>query len=499
MAMTSASASDQIAEHYDVLIIGAGISGIDAAHHLNSLRPDTRYAILESKNDIGGTWKTHTFPGIRSDSDLFTFGFKWKPWTGAPIATADEILRYLEEAVEENGLCPRIKFAHMVRSAAWSSDRNLWSLAVENRETGDSFPMTSRFLWVCAGYYRHSGGYTPDWPGMDLYRGLVVHPQNWPDDLDYSDKKIVVIGSGATAATIIPAMARDAAHVTMLQRSPTFYYPRPQMDDFTKTLRALDLPDAWFHEIMRRKFLHDQETIQKRSFHEPEGLAAELIGGARAYLGKDYDVETHFTPKYRPWQQRIAMIPDGDLYLTIRSGNASVVTDEIETFTHAGIRLKSGKELEADIVVTATGLNLNMLGDIDFVVDGEPRDISRSITHRGIMFTGLPNLATVYGYFRTSWTMRADLVSEYVCRLLDFMETRGAVSVTPTLRDEDAAMTIRPWIEPENFNPGYLKRSLDLLPRQGDRQPWVMTQNYFRDRVDLPNADFDDGTLVFSA
>jgi cation diffusion facilitator CzcD-associated flavoprotein CzcO len=493
----SPRATDPTTEHFDILVIGAGISGIDAAYHLGKLRPGSSFAILESKPQIGGTWHTHTFPGIRSDSDLFTFGFSWKPWTGVPIATGEEILRYLEEAIDEEGIREKIRFGHQVETAEWSSDTQRWTLTVRRGADGAATTMTCGFLWMCAGYFRHSDGYTPDWKGMAEFRGEIVHPQNWPQHLDYGGKRVVVIGSGATAATLVPAIATEAAHVTMVQRSPTFYYPRPMMDDFNATLQALGLPDEWYHEIMRRKFLHDSRLTVQRSFTEPEALAAELIAAARAYLGEDYDMDTHFTPSYRPWRQRIAMVPDGDLFVAIREGRAEVLTDGIERFTKAGLRLSSGLELAADIIVTATGLNLNMFGDIVLAVDGQRVDPAQCVTHRGIMFTGLPNFATVFGYLRSSWTLRADLVSRYLCRMLDHMDAQGANSVTPTLRGEDRNMERRPWIDPDNFNAGYIMRSLKALPRQGDRQPWVMTQDYYRDQDDLPSADLDDGTLVF--
>ncbi len=479
----------------DVLIIGAGISGIDAAWHLRQTLPDLRFAILDSKDGIGGTWHTHRFPGIRSDSDLYTFGFRWKPWTGVPIATASEILTYLKDAIAENDLERHIRFGHSVQAASWNSDTRLWTVDVTH--DGAARRLTCRFLWMCSGYYRHSEGFQPEWPGMEQFTGDIVHPQTWPDDLDVTGKRVVVIGSGATAATLIPAIAGKAAHVTMLQRSPTYYYPRPKTDEFAETLKALDLPDDWVHEIMRRKFLMEQRETVRRSFAEPEALANDLIGAARQYLGEDYDVQTHFTPSYRPWRQRVAMIPDGDLFMAIRSGKASVVTDTITRFTADGIELSGGEVLKADIVVSATGLVLNVLGDVAFEVDGEALDISHRFTHRGIMLSGVPNLAMVFGYLRSSWTLRADLVSDYVCRLLTHMQERGADAVVAEIPDRDSDMPARPWIDPENFNPGYISRALERMPKQGDRQPWVMTQDYFSDRETLPAADFEDGTLIY--
>lgn len=484
-------------DHYDVLIIGAGISGIDAAYHLQKSRPGTRFVMIERMPDFGGTWRTHKFPGIRSDSDLFTFGFKWKPWTGLPIAKADQILSYLDEALDENSLRRHIRYNTDVLSASWSGDTQQWTVTLRCGDDETPVTLTCKFLWMCAGYYNHNDAYTPDWPGMAQFGGTIVHPQTWPNDLDHAGKKVVVIGSGATAATIIPAMTKTAAHVTMLQRSPTYFFPKPMIDEFGETLRALELSDDLYHDIMRRKFLFESKNTVRRSREEPKALAAELIGAAAKYLGEGFDVATHFTPRYRPWRQRIAMIPDGDLFVAIRDGKASVVTDKIEKFTKTGILLKTGKQLEADIIVTATGFNLNVLGDIAFDVDGIPLDLSQSVTHRGVMFTGLPNLVSVFGYLRSSWTLRADLVSDYVCRMLTYMDEIGARSVVPLVPEQDQDMKISPWIDPENFNAGYVMRSLDILPRQGDRQPWVMTQDYFSDRETMPAADLGDGTLVY--
>jgi cation diffusion facilitator CzcD-associated flavoprotein CzcO len=486
------------AQHFDVLIVGAGISGIDAAYHLQQNFPQRTFALLETQESFGGTWLTHKYPGIRSDSDLFTFGYKWKPWMGAPIATAEEILKYLNEAIEENDLGRHIRYRQRVAAAAWSSEEQRWTLTIEDLDSGQRQTLSCNFLWMCQGYYRHAEGYTPEWPGMDRYQGRIVHPQTWPDDLEYQGKRVLVIGSGATAATLVPAMAGDCEHITLLQRSPTYFAPGLNRNELADTLRALDVPDEWTHEIVRRKILHDQQEITRRSFEEPEGLKQELIAGARAYLGDDFDIETHFTPKYRPWQQRLAFIPDGDLFQGIASGKASVVTDQIETFTERGVLLKSGMEITADIIVTATGFNLCVLGDIDFSVDGRPVDFADTVGYRGFMFTGVPNMAWVFGYFRASWTLRADLISEYVCRILAHMDELGATVVTPTLRPEDKGMKLRPWVDPDNFNPGYLTRSLHLMPKQGDRDPWVFTQDYWREKDEFPVADLNDGALVYS-
>lgn len=484
-------------ESLDVLIIGAGISGIDAGYHLSHNRPNSSFAIIEAQDDIGGTWHTHRFPGIRSDSDLYTFGFKWKPWLGVPIATADEIKAYLAEAVSEQGLHRHMRFNHLVTDAQWSSETKRWTVTVM---TSGKLQKTiiCKFLWMCSGYYRHSQGYMPDYPGRESFKEPVIHPQNWPEDLDHSDKSVIVIGSGATAATLIPALAEKASHVTMLQRSPTYFFPRPQSDEFTDTLRELDLPDAQFHDIMRRRNLLEGEKLRGRARTEPDALAADLINGVKAYLGEDYDVETHFTPKYRPWEQRLAVVPEGDLFQAITAGRASVVTGHIETFTKTGITLQDGQTLQADIIVSATGLLFNALGDISFVIDGTPLELNNSFTHRGIMFSDVPNLVNVFGYLRSSWTLRADLVSDYVCRLLDHMDAKGVHSVTPRLRADDRNMDPRPWIDTENFSAGYIHRRMHLLPRQGDREPWIMSQDYYKDRQMLPLADLDDGTLSFA-
>ena len=485
------------AEHFDVLIVGAGISGIDAAYHIQTHYPDRSIVLLETQESFGGTWHTHKYPGIRSDSDLFTFGYKWKPWTGAPIATAGEIMSYLNEVLDEQDIRRHIRFKHQVKNASWSGDEKLWTLEVTCKDTGESRFFTCNFLWMCQGYYRHDQGYTPEWPGMEDYQGQIVHPQTWPEDLNYKGKNVLVIGSGATAATLVPAMAGDCGHITMLQRSPTYFAPAPNRNDIADMLRELEVPDEWTHEIVRRKILHDQQEVTRRSFEEPEALKAELIGAARQYLGEDFDVETHFTPKYRPWQQRLAFIPDGDLFQGIRSGKASVVTDQIDRFTAKGVLLKSGKEIEADIIVTATGFNLCVLGDIDFTVDGEKVDFADTVTYRGIMFTGVPNLVWVFGYFRASWTLRADLISEFVCRMFKHMDRLGAQVVTPRLRTADHNMPKLPWIDPDNFNPGYLTRSMHLMPKQGDREPWIFTQDYWKEKDEFPGADLEDGALVY--
>lgn len=493
----SRSGDELTMEHFDVLIVGAGISGVDAAYHLKEKCSGKTFVVLEALESFGGTWLTHRYPGIRSDSDLHTFGYGFKPWTDAPIASGSQILSYMGEVIEENDLHPHIRYRHRIHSASWSGDENLWTLEATKTDTGERCQFTTSFLWMCQGYYRHAEGYTPDWSGMEQFTGRIVHPQTWPDDLDLDGKNVIVIGSGATAATLIPAIANICAHVTMLQRSPTYFFARPNSNEVVDMLRDLEIPEEWIHEIARRKSLKEQEAITRLSFEEPEFLQTELITMVSDLLPPDYDVETHFTPRYRPWRQRIALVPDGDLFAEISSGKASVVTDEIESFTKGGILLTSGAELAADVIITATGFNLSMLGDIHFTVDGETVDLADSITYRGMMFTGVPNLLWIFGYFRASWTLRADLVCEFTCRLLNHMETLGVTKVTPQLRPEDAEMQILPWIDPENFNPGYLTRSMHLLPSRSDKPEWQHSQDYWSEKDILPMADLDDGCLIY--
>lgn len=497
MAQNATASGPEPSERFDVAIIGAGISGLGAAYHLKTQCPGLRFVILEAKETFGGTWVTHRYPGIRSDSDLFTFGYRFKPWKGDPIASAAEILAYLGEVIRENGIDAHIRYRHAVSAARWSSADATWTLQGSRSDTGEPVKINVKFLWMCQGYYRHQGGYTPQWEGMDAFAGRIVHPQAWPDDLDVADKRVVVIGSGATAATLIPAIAERCRSVTMLQRSPTFYIPARNANDLADTLRTLEVDEAWIHEITRRKVLYDQAAFTRRCFEEPEAVKAELLAAVRAYLGDDYDVETHFTPTYRPWRQRIAFIPDGDLFRAIRSGKASVVTDAIDRFTPAGVLTKCGKLIEADIVVTATGFHLNVLGDIDVFIDGDPLDLSETVTYRGMMFTGVPNLAWVFGYFRSSWTLRVDLVADFVCRLLNHMQARGAKTVVPTLREDERDMPLSPWVDSEDFNPGYLMRNIGILPKRGDKAEWRHTHDYWVDKEQFPKIDLDDGTLAY--
>ena len=499
----AAAVSTTSPETFDVMIVGAGISGVGAAYHLQQQCPGKRYVVLESQAGYGGTWRTHRYPGIRSDSDLFTFGYRFKPWMGAPIATAAEILKYMGEVIDDNQLAPHIRYQYGIVSASWSGADQRWLIEatrpVPDEDRTETVHFSVKFLWMCQGYYRHAEGYTPEWPGMAQFKGRIVHPQTWPDDLDLAGKRVVVIGSGATAATLIPAIADQCAQVTMLQRSPTYFITGRNANELADTLRQLDIPAEWTHEIVRRKVLFDQANFTRRCVAEPEVVKRELLAGVSAALGPGFEdqVQQHLTPRYRPWQQRIAFVPDADLFKAVRGGKAAIVTDQIETFTETGIQLTSGQVLDADVVITATGFNLSALGDIRFTIDGAPLDFADTVTWRGTMFTGVPNMAWVFGYFRASWTLRADLIADLVCRLLQHMEARGASVVTPTLRAQDQGMPLLPWVDPQNFNPGYLARGMALLPHQGDRMPWRQLQDYAVDKDELPCANLDDGALVY--
>ncbi|MGY9074661.1 MAG: flavin-containing monooxygenase [Acidimicrobiales bacterium] len=498
VAPTGADAATGAVEHFDVLIVGAGISGIGGAYHLQDQCEGKTFTILETQASFGGTWRTHKYPGIRSDSDLYTFGYRFKPWTGTPIATAAEIRKYMGEVIEENDIARHIKYQHTITNAVWSSSDKQWTIHATRTDTNERVLFTCNFLWMCQGYYRHTGPYTPTWPGMDSFAGPIVHPMEWPEDLDYRGKKVVVIGSGATAATIIPAMAPDCEHITMLQRSPTFFFPGRNVDEMAEELRALEIDETWIHEIVRRRRLKEQGDIAAASEAFPEVVREELYNGIREVMGEDYDLSPHFTPSYRPWQQRIALVPDGDLFHAIKGGSASVVTDHIDSFAEGGIKLKSGEFIEADIIITATGFNMSVLGDVEFDIDGEPLNFGERVTYRGAMFAGIPNMSWVFGYFRASWTLRADLLGDFVCRLLKHMDNKSATVVVPQLRDEDADMVLGPWVDPENFNPGYISRSLHLMPHQGDKDPWRHAQDYWTEKTELPKADLDDGTLRYS-
>jgi cation diffusion facilitator CzcD-associated flavoprotein CzcO len=492
-----AASKPQTAEHFEVLIVGAGISGIGSAYQLTRQLPDVTCVVLETQESFGGTWLTHRYPGTRSDSDLHTFGYSFKPWVGPPIATAAEIKSYMGEVIAENGLDQHIRYRHKILSASWSNAQSLWTVEATRTDTGELLYFTCNFLWMCQGYYRHDEGYTPGWADMDKYKGRIVHPQTWPEDLQTEDKTIIVVGSGATAATLLPAIAGDCRHITMLQRSPTYFRTGRNAIELAEELRKLQVSEEWIHEIVRRKILFEQHAFTRASFEKPEKVRKDLLDNIRNLLGPDYDVDRHFSPNYRPWRQRIAFVPDADLFQAIKSGKASVVTDEIDRFTESGILLKSGKELIADIIVTATGFHLSVMGDIAFTVDGKAVNWAETVTYRGMMFTGVPNLAWVFGYFRASWTLRTDLVADFVCRLLPRMKDKQAKSMTVALRPEDKDMPILSWIDPENFNPGYLMRDMHLLPKRGDKREWQHTQDYWAEKDEFRAIQFDDPTFVY--
>ena len=483
-------------EHFDVLVVGAGISGIGAGYHLQTMSPNRSYVILEGRDDLGGTWDLFRYPGVRSDSDMHTLGYSFKPWTAEKaIADGPSILQYLRDTVAEFGIDRHIRFGILVTSAEWSSDDALWTVTAHRKDTGATITLTCGYLFMCSGYYSYKGGYTPDFPGIDNFKGQVIHPQKWPDDLDYAGKRVVVIGSGATAMTLIPAMADTAAHVTMVQRSPTYVVSAPDTDAIANALRKV-LPGKLAYNLTRRKNVAFQQMIYKRTRTQPAKVKAKLIGLVRKELGPDYDVATHFTPKYNPWDQRLCLVPNSDLFKAINAGKASVVTEHIDTFTETGIRLKSGEELQADIIVTATGLELVTLGEMDFVVDGEPVDFSKTWTYKGFAYSDVPNMASSFGYINASWTLRADLICAYVCRLLNHMEATGTVQCTPRLRLSERSMPERPWID--GFSAGYMQRVMHKFPRQGDREPWINPQNYTRDKKMFRKAPLDDGAMQFT-
>lgn len=489
--------SNKSPEHFDVLIIGAGISGIGSAVHLKEQHPNKSFCILDGMESFGGTWLTHKYPGIRSDSDLFTFGYRFKPWKGKPIASGEQILNYMNEVIDENELSSHLRYSHHVNHANWCNDKQLWTVFVVNKLTQETKTFTAEFLWMCQGYYDHKQGYIPKWQGVESYQGKLVHPQNWPEDLDYKNKKVVIIGSGATAATLAPKIAGKSEHVTVLQRSPTYFFPRKNENELTEQLRALKIDDAWIHEITRQQILQEQAGFIEMAKHYPAEVKKALIDGVKEHLDDDFDVEKHFTPTYNPWRQRIAVVPDGDIFAGIRSGKASIVTDEIECFNETGIRLKSGEQLDADIIISATGFNLSVLGGIEFSVDNETVDFSQTVGYRGLMFTGVPNMAWVMGYFRASWTLRVDLIGDFICRLLTHMSDKQVKQVTMTLRDEDKDMELLPWIDTEEFNPGYMMRSMHLLPKRGNKAEWQHTQDYWSEKELLPKVNLDDDLFVY--
>lgn len=483
---------DGAPEHFDVLIVGAGISGIGAAHHLGEECPGKSYAILEARGDIGGTWDLFRYPGIRSDSDMHTLGYGFRPWTGAKaLADGPSILEYVRQTAREDGSEGRIRFHHRVVGAEWSSEEERWSVEAERSDTGETVRFSCGFLLFCSGYYRYDQGYLPEFPGTERFGGRVIHPQQWPEDLDVTGKRVVVIGSGATAVTLVPALAKDAEHVTMLQRSPTYVVSVPAEDPISKALLRV-LPDKLAYAIVRWKNILVQTLIVELSRRRPNFVRKLIRRGVERALPAGYDVDRHFNPRYNPWDQRMCLIPDRDLFEAISDGSASIVTDEIDTFTEAGVALRSGEELPADLIVTATGLSLLFLGGARISVDGEEAKPPELLVYKGMMLSGVPNFAFTIGYTNASWTLKADLTAEYVCRLLKHMDEHGHSRCVPEVAE---SVTAEPML---NLNSGYIQRSLDLIPRQGSEQPWRVRMNYPLDLGYMKLSSVDDGTMKFS-
>jgi cation diffusion facilitator CzcD-associated flavoprotein CzcO len=478
--------------HLDVLVVGAGISGIGAGYHLQKECPGKTYAILEARERLGGTWDLFRYPGIRSDSDMYTLGYSFRPWTEAQaIADGPAILKYLRETAEAYGIDRKIRYGLKVERARWSSDQARWTVEAREVSSGRTIELTCGFLFMCAGYYDYDAGYTPELPGKERFRGRIVHPQKWPEDLDYEGKRVVVIGSGATAVTLVPELAKRAAHVTMLQRSPTYVVSAPEEDRIANWLRER-LPSKQAYAITRWKNVLRGMAFYAYSRRWPDHAKKFILGEVGKQLGRE-QTERHFTPTYKPWDQRVCLVPDGDLFASIRSGRASVVTDHIETFTETGLQLKSGEKLEADIVVTATGLQLKFLGGLQMEVDGRAIEPSRTLAYKGMMCSDVPNMALSIGYTNASWTLKCDLTCEYVCRLLNYMDRHGYTQCVP--RRNDPNIKESPLID---FSSGYIRRNIDKLPRQGSAVPWKLYQNYALDRVTLRHGKIQDGVMKFS-
>ena len=483
-------------EHVDVVVVGAGLSGIGAGYHLQTMSPDRSYVILEGRDGLGGTWDLFKYPGIRSDSDMHTLGFSFKPWTEArSIADGPSILQYLKQTVAQFGIDKNIRYGQLVTKAEWSTDDAQWTVTSTNKATGASNTITCSFLFMCSGYYSYKKGHTPEFAGRERFKGTVVHPQDWPTDLDYAGKRVVVIGSGATAVTIVPSMADKAAHVTMLQRSPTYMVSRPDHDVMANRMRKV-LPPKMAYNLTRFKNTWRQQLVYNKTRTDPDKVKQLLLGGIKMELGADYDIAKHFTPAYNPWDQRLCLVPNGDFFKAMRAGKASVVTDHITSFTETGIQLASGEHLDADIIITATGLELVTLGEMDFFVDGSQVDFAKTWTYKGFAYSDIPNLASTFGYINASWTLRSDLTAEYVCRLLNHMRKKGVAQCTPRLREQDHNMKERPWID--GFSSGYMQRMMHRMPKQGDHEPWINPQNYRRDKKMFKHSPIDDGVMQFS-
>jgi monooxygenase len=475
----------------DVLIIGAGLSGIGAAVHLSKKCPAKTYQIIEARGAIGGTWDLFRYPGVRSDSDMHTLGYNFKPWTEAKaIADGPSIRKYVRETADEHGVTPHIQFNTKVIAADWSGRDQLWRVVSEDTH-GTRTTRAARFLLVCGGYYRYDQGYKPNFPGEADFGGEIVHPQHWPEKLDYTGRRVVVIGSGATAMTLVPAMTDKAAHVTMLQRSPTYVVSRPAVDGMANFLRKI-LPDQWAYDFIRWRNVTLQQFFFRRARTEPAKVRESLLKMVRDGLGPDFDVEKHFTPSYNPWEQRLCLVPDADLFTALRSGKASVATDHVDHFTKTGIQLKSGEHLAADIIITATGLNLQFMSGIEARVDGVKIDPGQLLNYKGVMLSNVPNMAVTFGYTNASWTLKADLTSEYVCRLINYMDAHGFTSATPHL--DHFPNETEPFVD---FSSGYFQRVMDQFPRQSVEKPWKLNQNYAEDVRNLRKGDLEDGVMRF--
>ncbi len=479
-------------EHFDVLIIAAGLSGIGAACHLRRECPDKTFAILERRESSGGTWDLFRYPGIRSDSDMYTLGYSFRPWTSPKIiADGPAIRQYIRDTAAEYQVDSAIRYQHHVKKVAWSSKSARWTLEAEHTETGEKIRYTAGFVIACAGYYNYDKGYTPVLPGRKNFRGTIIHPQHWPEDLDYSNKRVVIIGSGATAVTLLPAMADKAAHVTMLQRSPTYVASVPEEDIISEKLRKV-LPDKLVYRLGRTRNVALQMLVYQLSQRHPAMVRKMLLKQVELQVGKNVDMR-HFTPVYNPWEERLCAVPNGDLFKALRQGKASVVTDQIDTFTARGIRLKSGEQLDADIVITATGLDLKLMGGIKVQVDNRALDPTQALAYKGFMLSDLPNMAMIFGYTNSSWTLKADLSSEYICRLLKHMDNTGTRQCTP--RAEPSAVSDEPFL---NLRSGYIQRGAARFPRQGNRAPWKVRQNYALDLAAYRFSRVDDGVMEFS-